>query len=85
MDRAERVTTVKVYSNQSEISLFCNGKLAETQKGDKVFTFKVPLEGTVKLEAQAGQCRDTISIRYVEKPNDAYRLKKGKSSSANWV
>ena len=85
VDRAERVTTVKVYSNQSEISLFCNGKLAETQKGDKVFTFKVPLEGTVKLEAQAGQCRDTISIRYVEKPNDAYCLKKGKSSSANWV
>ena len=84
-DRAEQVTTVKVYSNQSEVSLYCNGKLVETKTGDRVFTFKVPISGQVKLEARAGKCRDAINIRHVEKPNDAYRLKKEKSSSANWV
>lgn len=84
-DRTEQTTTVKVYSNQSEVSLYANGKLVEKKTGDKVFTFKVPLSGQMKLEARAGKCRDTILIRRVEKPNDAYRLKKGKSSSANWV
>ena len=84
-DRAEQVTTVKVYTNQSEVSLYCNGKLVETKTGDRVFTFKVPISGQVKLEALAGKCRDAINIRRVEKPNDAYRLKKEKSSSANWV
>ena len=84
-DRTEQTTTVKVYSNQSEVSLYANGKLVEKKTGDKVFTFKVPISGQVKLEARAGKCRDTILIRRVEKPNDAYRLKKGKSSSANWV
>ena len=84
-DRTGQTTTVKVYSNQSEVSLYANGKLVETKKGDKVFTFKVPLSGQVKLEARAGKCRDTILIRRVEQPNEAYKLKKGKSSSANWV
>ena len=84
-DRTEQTTTVKVYSNQSEVSLYANGKLVETKKGDRVFTFKVPLSGQMKLEARAGKCRDTILIRRVEQLNEAYKLKKGKSSSANWV
>ena len=84
-DRTEQTTTVKVYSNQSEVSLYANGKLVETKKGDRVFTFKVPLSGQMKVEARAGKCRDTILIRRVEQPNEAYKLKKGKSSSANWV
>ena len=84
-DRTGQTTTVKVYSNQSEVSLYANGKLVEKKTGDKVFTFKVPISGQVKLEARAGKCRDTILIRRVEQPNEAYKLKKGKSSSANWV
>ena len=84
-DRTGQTTTVKVYSNQSEVSLYANGKLVEKKTGDKVFTFKVPLSGQMKLEARAGKCRDTILIRRVEQPNEAYKLKKGKSSSANWV
>jgi beta-galactosidase len=84
-DRTEQVTTVKVYSNQSEVSLYANGKLVGTKSGKKVFTFQVSLDGQVELEARAGECRDTIQLQRVEKPNDAYRLKKGKSSSANWV
>ena len=84
-DRNEQTATVKVYSNQSEIALYANGKLLERKKGNKVFTFKVPLMSQTKLEACAGKCSDTILIRRVEKPNEAYQLKKSKSTSANWV
>lgn len=85
VDRAEAVTEVKVYSNQDEVALYCNGKQLERKRGNKVFTFKVPMSGEMKLEAKAGQCADTISIRRVDKPNEAYKLVKGKSTSANWV
>ncbi len=84
-DRTEAVTTVKVYSNQNEVSLYCDGKLLETKQGEKVFTFKVPLNGQVKLEAKSGECRDVMTLRRVEKPNLDYKLKKQKSTSANWV
>ncbi len=84
-DRTEAVTTVKVYSNLNEVSLYCDGKLLETQQGEKVFTFKVPLNGQVKLEVKAGECHDAMTLRHVEKPNPAYKLKKKNSSSANWV
>ena len=85
VDRTEAVTQVKVYSNQPEVSLYCNGELLETRKGDKVFTFQVPLEGEVRLTAEAGPLRDECVIRRVARPNESYKLKKGKSTSANWV
>ena len=84
-DRTEAVTQVKVYSNQKEVSLYCNGKLLESKTGERVFTFRVPLEGQVKMEARAGGCTDTAALRRVDRPNESYRLKKEKSSSANWV
>ena len=52
-NRAEEMTTVKVYSNQSVVSLYCNGELLATQSGDHVFTFRVPLRGKVRLTAVA--------------------------------
>ena len=85
MDRPEKMTTVKVYSNQPKVGLYVNGKLLEEKSGSKVFTFRVPLEGKVKLKAVAGSCTDTAALRHVEAPNPAYKLKKGKSTSANWV
>ena len=44
VDRAEEVTTVKVYSNQERVALYANGELVEEKAGDKVFQFQVPLE-----------------------------------------
>lgn len=85
VDRPEKVTTVKVYSNQPKVALYVNGKLLEEKSGQKVFTFRVPLNGTVKLKAVAGSCTDSTALRHVETPNPAYKLKKGKSTSANWV
>ena len=60
-------------------------ELLESKTGERVFTFRVPLEGQVKMEARAGGCTDTAALRRVDRPNESYRLKKEKSSSANWV
>ena len=84
-DRAEETTVVKVYSNQPQVTLLANGREIATKQGDKVFTFTVPLQGEVKLEAVAGDCTDTASIRRVDKPNPAYKLRKGEGNGGNWT
>lgn len=84
-DREEAVTTVKVYSNQQEVALYADGSLVEERTGDKVFHFRVPLEGTVTVEARAGVCKDNAVFHKTESPNPAYKLGSKKSSSANWV
>ena len=85
VDRPEAVTTVKVYSNQSKVALYANGKLIEEKSGGKVFTFQVPLEGEVELKAVSGTLTDQCAIRRVEQPNPAYKLQGKSSNSANWV
>ena len=85
VDRAEKKTTVKVFSNCSEVSLYANGELVATQKGDKVFTFRLPLDGEVELEAVSGECRDDAVICRVSKPNPAYKLSKKRAGGGNWV
>ena len=85
MERPETVTTVKGYSNQSKVALYANGKFIEEKSGGKVFTFQVPLEGTVELKAVSGTLTDQCAIRRVEQPNPAYKLQGKSSNSANWV
>lgn len=85
VNRHEKVTTVRVYSNLPEVTLYANGKKVGTQRGDKVFLFTLPLEGEVKLEAAAGDCRDQALIRYAPKPDPAYRLGKDGGSGGNWT
>ena len=85
MNRPEKETTVKVCSNQPEVTLYADGKKVATRKGDKIFTFRVPLTGEVKLEAVAGECRDEISVRYTEKPDPAYKLGKDGGNGGNWT
>ncbi len=84
-DRPEAVTKVKVYSNQKKVALYANGKLVEEKPGDKVFVFKVPLEGGVELKATAGGFSDRCVVRRVDAPNPAYKLHGKSSNSANWV
>ena len=45
VDRTERETEIKVYSNQPEVTLLVDGKAAATQTGDKIFRFTVPISG----------------------------------------
>lgn len=85
VDRAEDVTTVKVYSNQEKVALYANGELVEEKTGGRVFMFQVPLEGAVELEAEAGRCTDRCLIRHADAPNPAYQLQGKSSNSANWV
>ena len=69
--RLGKATTVRVHSNQREVSLYADGKLLETKTGEYTFVFEhVPLSetGTV-LTAKAGGRTDTITLRSVkEKP-----------------
>ncbi len=96
VNRAERVTTVKVYSNLPHVELYANGvKINASTKhtsskhtntrSSKIFRFRVPLHGEVTLEAVAGDCRDTCTVRAVTTPDSTYRLHNGHSSARNWT
>lgn len=81
--RTESVSEVTVYSNQSEVSLYNNGKLVETKRGAHAFHFKVELAGENHLEVRAGELTDEAVVYKTDKPRDEYKVKKGKSQ--NWV
>ncbi len=81
--RTESVTDVTVYSTEGEVFLYCNGKLLETKKGDKVFKFKVPMQKEMLLEARAGKHTDKATIFKTDKPRPEYKMQKGDSS--NWM
>ncbi|MBO7196383.1 MAG: glycoside hydrolase family 2 protein [Clostridia bacterium] len=85
VDRAERKTTIKVYSNCPEINLYVNGEKVAYQKADKIFTFRIPMKGEMKIEAVSGKCRDKIKIRRVEKKNPTYKLSRKKANGGNWT
>lgn len=82
VDRPEEVTEVKVYSNQSSVTLLVDGQEMKTLEGDKIFRFEVPLTGEHLIEARCGDLRDCITVRKVEKPNPAYRVAGGEV--VNW-
>lgn len=89
VDRPESVTTIKVYTNQSQVKLYANGKLVESKSEDPsnphVFNFRVPLAGEVELRAEAGDCVDESRVRHVDTPNPSYRLQKKSSQKSNWA
>jgi len=75
--------TITVYSNLSEVSLYQNGKLVGTKKGENVFKFDITLEAENKLEVKAGAYSDSGVIYKVDEEPAEYRLAKGDSS--NWM
>ena len=87
VDRAEKTTVVKVYSNQPEVELIVNGARIARKRGSKFFSFYVPLTpGDNLIEARAGDLIDTATIRGVDEPNPAYALVKEKNKQKNnWV
>lgn len=82
INRAEKETEIKVYTNQKTISLFCDGELIAQKEGNMVFSFFVPIHGEHTIKAQAGDCFDCITIRKVEKPDPAYRFMR--EEITNW-
>ena len=85
VERTGSTATVKVYSNQSTVALYVNGNKVGEQTGEHVFTFKVPMNGELHIQAVAGDRTDESVIRHVDTPNPEYKLHKTKSKSANWV
>ena len=85
VERTGSTATVKVYSNQSTVALYVNGNKVGEQTGEHVFTFKVPLNGELHIQAVAGDRTDESVIRHVDTPTPEYKLHKTKSKSANWV
>lgn len=84
IDRVEDVTKVTVYSNQPAVELFANGESLGVQEAeDHFFYFQVPNVGETRLEAVAGDLRDTGIIRKVAQFNEEYRLKEG-GAILNW-
>ncbi|MBQ6527956.1 MAG: DUF4982 domain-containing protein, partial [Clostridia bacterium] len=84
-DRTEKMIDVKVYSNQNEVTLFLNGKKLETKYGEKVFTFRVPLEGKADIRVTSGEYSDEAQFRHVDTPNPSYTLKDSGDKGANWT
>ena len=75
--------TITVYSNLPEVSLYQNGTLVGTKKGDCVFKFDVTLQDTNVFEVKANEYTDSCTIYKVDKEKPEYRLAKGDSS--NWM
>ncbi len=74
VDRAEEQTEIKVYSNQSQVTLLVDGVEFATRMGAKIYTFQVPISGEHTITAVSGELKDTITIRKVDKPNPVYRF-----------
>lgn len=82
INRAEAVTEVKVYSNQSEVSLYVDGVLFGTQTGRTIFHFQVPIRGKHTIVAAASSCQDMITVHHVDTPDPAYQFQK--EEVVNW-
>ena len=85
VDRPNAKSTITVYTNLPEVTLYINGKKHQTLTGEKVFRFPITVSGEMKIEAKAGKLHDEISIRKVDKPNPAYKLGKDAGNAGDWV
>lgn len=84
-EREERISEIKIYSNQNRISLYSNGRLVCEKSGSRVFNFRLPMEEVVELRAVSGNLEDRAVFKRVDRANPSYRLNKKQSSSANWT
>jgi beta-galactosidase len=82
VDRTEKETEIKIYSNQPKVTLLVDGQKVEEKEGSHIFTFLIPIHGEHHIEVTSGECRDKIRIRKVEEPNQEYILKE--STVCNW-
>jgi beta-galactosidase len=82
VDRTEEETEIKIYSNQSKVTLFVDGQKVGEKEGSHIFTFQIPIHGEHHVEAISGDYRDEIRIRKVNEPNLEYILKD--SAVCNW-
>lgn len=84
VNRCEEETEIKVYSNQTEVSLYVDDNFVGTQSGKTVFTFQIPVSGEHRIRAVAGTANDMMCIRHVMKPDESYIFNKAADTIANW-
>ncbi|MDY4483155.1 MAG: glycoside hydrolase family 2 TIM barrel-domain containing protein [Butyricicoccus porcorum] len=87
--RAGETTQIRVYSNQSPVSLYVNGKLIDVKAADKVFVFDgVALDdGMNIIVAEACGVKDTMTLEKVETEPSIYVLpefNERQEGVANW-
>lgn len=82
VNRHEDETTIKVYSNLSEVTLLLDGKEVERKTGEKCFLFHIKLTGKHHIKAVSGTASDEIWIQKSEKPDPSYVLED--NAVINW-
>ena len=85
VNRAEKVSKVKVYTNCKEVRLYCNGKELHPSKviDGHIFTYKIELAEENVLVAESGDCRDECVIHKVDKFDPSYKLR-ARSDMRSW-
>lgn len=83
INRKERKTLIKIYSNLNELMIYRNDKYIKTIKGNKVFKFKLKLDTINNITVKSGSVEDSITINKVNKKDKSYILKK-KSNNKSW-
>ena len=83
INRKERKTLIKIYSNLNELMIYKNDKYIKTIKGNKVFKFKLKLDTINNITVKSGSIEDSIMINKVNKKDKSYILKK-KSNNKSW-
>ena len=81
-DRIEPVTEIKVYSNQKAVTLFVDGNELETQTGEHIFRFNVPIKSVHKITVKSNNLVDEAEIKKVSTPNPKYFVSADKVK--NW-
>ena len=85
VNRSEKKTTIKVYTNCERVTLYADGQEIGTKSGKRVLTFKVPLGAETKVEAISGTLRDEATFCYTKKKDPSYKLNKKVAGGGNWV
>ena len=85
-DRTDKDLAIKIYTNQTHVTLYANGEKVGEQSGEsRIFEFQLPLHSQTEIRVEGGGQTDTASFRKVDAPNPTYKLQKSKNKSANWV
>ncbi len=82
-NRTGNTLKIKVYTNQTSVSLYHNGELVENKVGNYVFNFTVPMENVNAIEVRSGELSDSATFVKVDKKDQSYILKV-KSNNASW-
>lgn len=82
VNRTGKKIKVTVYTNQTEVELYNNGKLIAKKTGKRVFRFTVPMEKENELVVKSGSLSDSGKVVFVKQKDPAYSIIKDKNK--NW-